>query len=180
MQRCQLPDPLQPGDRLCVIAPSGALRSSEHQALQEGIAHWQARGYEVIGHWDSQWGYLAGSDSQRRQQLQEVWQDPHCRGLLCARGGFGSTRLLESWQWPPSDPRDRKWLIGFSDITSLLWSLSQQQIAGVHGPVLTTLAAEPDWSRQRLFAWVEQHQLPELRGVGWGGGRDGGCCCQEI
>ncbi|MDA0674528.1 MAG: LD-carboxypeptidase, partial [Cyanobacteria bacterium] len=95
------------------------------------------------------------------------WQDPHCRGILCARGGFGGTRLLEDWHWPQATP---KWLIGFSDITSLLWSLVGQGIAGVHGPLLTTLAAEPDWSQRRLFDLVAGRSLPPLQGQSWHGG----------
>jgi len=36
--------------------------------------------------------------------------------------------------------------------------------------VLTTLAAEPDWSIQRLFDWAEGRSLAPLKGTGWGGG----------
>jgi muramoyltetrapeptide carboxypeptidase len=75
--------------------------------------------------------------------------------------------LLEDWQWRWSHP---KWLIGFSDITSLLLSLAKQGVAGVHGPLLTTLATEPDWSQQRLFDWIEGRSVPSLHGVGWGHG----------
>jgi muramoyltetrapeptide carboxypeptidase len=40
----------------------------------------------------------------------------------------------------------------------------------VHGPLITTVAAEPDWSRQRLKHLVMGHPLPSLPGQGWGGG----------
>ena len=94
-------------------------------------------------------------------------QNPRCRGILCARGGFGGTRLLEDWQWPAIAP---KWLIGFSDITSLLWSFCQQGVSGIHGPLLTTLSQEPDWSRQRLFDWVSGKAIPPIQGNTWVGG----------
>jgi muramoyltetrapeptide carboxypeptidase len=121
---------------------------------------------------DHRWGYLAGTDENRRHQLLDALKDPECHGILCARGGYGGARLLEDWTrqglgWPEGEP---KWLVGFSDITSLLMSLSQRGISGVHGPLLTTLAAEPDWSMQRLFDWVEGRSLPPLTGLGWGGG----------
>jgi muramoyltetrapeptide carboxypeptidase len=76
--------------------------------------------------------------------------------------------LLEDWQWYLPEP---KWLVGFSDITGLLLSLSRQGVSGVHGPLLTTLAAEPDWSIERLFDWVEGRSLSPLEGQGWGGGQ---------
>ncbi|MEL6382214.1 MAG: LD-carboxypeptidase [Cyanobacteria bacterium J06626_18] len=167
MRTCKCPAPLQPGDELHIIAPSGALR--ELTAFQAGVSFWEAQGYQVklSSGFNKRWGYLAGSDSHRRQQLLTALKDPNCRGILCARGGYGGTRLLEDWQWPQVEP---KWLIGFSDITSLLWSLSKQGIAGVHGPLLTTLAQEPDWSQQRLFDWVAGKPIPPIQGTGWGGG----------
>ena len=64
-----------------------------------------------------------------------------------------------------------KWIIGFSDVTSLLWSLATVGIASVHAPVLTTLASEPEWSIQRLFDCIEGRPLEPLTGKGWGGGK---------
>lgn len=167
MLPCYIPPPLRPGDRLCVIAPSGTLR--EFAAFDRGVELWRAQGYRVerIPGFDGRAGYLAGTDEERRLQLETAWKDPDCRGILCARGGWGGARLLERWQWPSSEP---KWLIGFSDITSLLWSLSLKGISGVHAPLLTTIAAEPTWSQQRLFDWVTGHALPPLSGQGWGNG----------
>ncbi len=181
---CQLPPPLKPGDLLRVIAPSGALR--EFEAFQEGVEIWRSRGYRVErqANWDARDGYLAGTDSERRQQLAEVWKDPECKGILCIRGGYGSARLLEDWTWSRQAtgnsnreiPQSKipKWLIGFSDITNLLWSLSKLGVSGVHGPVLTTVAAEPEWSLNRLFDCVEGRPLAPLTGVGWGGGKVSG------
>jgi len=164
MLTCTDPPPLQPGDTLYVIAPSGALR--ELTPFKAGIALWEAQGYRVTmaPGFDERWGYLAGSDEHRRRQLQTAWEASDYRGILCARGGFGGTRLLEDWQWPSGEP---KWLIGFSDITSLLWSLAARGVAGVHGPLLTTLGQEPDWSRQRLFDWVAGRAVAPLQGQGW-------------
>lgn len=167
---CQLPPPLKPGDVLRVIVPSGTLR--EVDAFNRGIEIWRARGYHVQlpQNWNAREGYLAGTDSQRRKQLLEACLDTQCQGILCARGGYGSARLLEDWTWP----EQLKWLIGFSDITALLWSLAQIGVSGVHGPLLTTIAAEPEWSLKRLFDWVEGRPIAPLKGVGWGGGKVSG------
>ncbi|NEP60804.1 MAG: LD-carboxypeptidase [Symploca sp. SIO2G7] len=171
LPQCQLPPPLKPGDLLRVIAPSGALRTFE--GFHKGVEIWRSRGYriEFQANWDARDGYLAGTDAERRQQLTAAWQDSECRGLLCSRGGYGSTRLLEDWKWPIVEQATPKWLIGFSDITPLLWSLSQLGITGVHSPVLTTLPDEPEWSINRLFDCVEGRPLAPLTGVGWGGGK---------
>jgi muramoyltetrapeptide carboxypeptidase len=164
---CQTPLPLKSGDLLRVIAPSGKLR--DRTALDRGIEIWRKRGFrvEVAPEIEASWGYLAGTDETRRTQLAAAWADPECRGILCARGGYGGMRLLENWQWDLTI--EPKWLIGFSDITALLWSLAQQGIAGIHGPLLTTLSDEPDWSRDRLCDLVAGKPIPILQGDGWVG-----------
>ena len=168
MKRCHPPAPLKPGDLMRVISPSGTLR--EMTAFQQGVDVWRDRGYrvELTPGFDDRHGYLAGTDANRRTQLETALKDPECKGILCARGGYGGARLLENWMFPLTDP---KWLIGFSDITSLLWSFSNQGISGVHAPLLTTIAAEPDWSKERLFDGVEGRPLRSLTGSGWGGGQ---------
>ena len=185
MNLCSLPPALQPGDLLRVIAPSGAMR--EVEAFEKGVEIWRSRGYQVKvdDNVSDRYGYLAGTDENRRRQLQEAWHDPECKGILCARGGYGSARLLEDWTWQARDkeapiPNSQsplptpKWLIGFSDVTGLLWSLGKEGIAGVHGPLLTTIAAEPEWSKQRLFDLVEGRSVEPLKGTGWGGGQVSG------
>jgi muramoyltetrapeptide carboxypeptidase len=197
---CQLPPPLKPGDLLRVITPSGTLREFEAFQKGLDVWRNRGYRIQLQPHWDAREGYLAGKDSIRRQQLQQAWQDSECRGILCSRGGYGSARLLEDWSWSleandnreipqskiqdasygggnllqaaPQNPKSQipKWLIGFSDITALLWSLCRLGISGVHGPVLTTIAAEPEWSVQRLFDCLEGRPLEPLTGSGWGGG----------
>lgn len=170
MLPCHCPAPLQPGDRLRVIAPSGVSRTgglSSESPVWQGVHRWRSRGYEVeiMAGVEEQWGYLAGTDSHRRHQLLAALLDPDCRGILCGWGGYGGNRLLEDWQWPLVPP---KWIIGFSDITALLWGLATQGISGVHGPLLSTLGLEPQWSVDRLIHWVEGIQpLPILTGEGW-------------
>jgi muramoyltetrapeptide carboxypeptidase len=168
IEPCQTPLPLKSGDLLRVVAPSGRLR--DRSALDRGIEIWRAHGYRVEVTEDiaaTAWGYLAGTDAVRREQLAAAWADPECRGILYARGGYGGMRLLENWQWQPTAVP--KWSIGFSDITALLWSLAQAGIAGIHGPLLTTLADEPDWSIDRLFRLVSGRSVPPLQGDAWVG-----------
>jgi muramoyltetrapeptide carboxypeptidase len=168
IEPCQIPPPLKPGDLLQVISPSGRLR--ERESFARGIEIWQNRGYrvEMTTAVAADWGYLAGTDALRRTELAAAWQNPECKGIICTRGGYGGMRLLENWQWDRS--ARPKWLIGFSDITALLWSLAQNGIVGVHGPVLTTLADEPSWASDRLFKLVTGHSIPPLGGDAWMGG----------
>jgi len=166
-QLIRQPLPLQPGDLLQVIAPSGSLR--EMEPYTQGLEVWRSQGYRLEIPELQSWGYLAGTDQVRRQQLQAAWTNPEVRGILCMRGGYGTARILEDWQWQPLDTP--KWLIGFSDVTNLLWSLYQQGIGSIHGAVLTTLGTEPPWSIERLFTLLQGQEVEPLQGLGWGGGR---------
>jgi len=102
MKPCQIPPPLLPGSRLLALAPSGALR--EPDRLAQGLQIWRDRGYQVdlSPSYNDRWGYLAGTDAQRRSALAAAWQDPRYGGILCVLGGWGAARLLEHWHWPPS------------------------------------------------------------------------------
>lgn len=169
--RFRRPQPLQPGDRLTVISTSGSLR--EFEDFNRGVELWRSWGYEIdfSAGYQAQDGYLAGSDQDRRENLRAAWLDPNCRGILCSRGGYGSARLLEDWEWPAGEP---KWLLGFSDVTGILWSLAKAGVESLHGPVLTTLADEPDWAQTRLRNYLTGMPLEPLTGKGWGGGKSRG------
>lgn len=158
---CQLPPLLQPGDLVTAIATSGAVKNTD--ALEQGIAVWRDRGYRVeMGkNYQSSWGYLAGSDRQRRADLAAAWHNPECKAIVAVRGGYGGARLLEDWTWDVTSP---KWVIGFSDVTSLLWSLARAGVSSLHGAVLTTLAAEPEWAIARMFNYLETGNLETLQG----------------
>lgn len=171
LQPCQLPPLLQPGDLVTAIAPSGAVKTTD--ALEKGLAIWRKRGYRVeMGqNYQSCCGYLAGSDRQRRKDLAAAWNNRECKAIVAVRGGYGGARLLEDWSW---GTMNSKWLIGFSDVTSLLWSLATERIGGLHGPVLTSLAAEPDWAIARMFNYLETGQLDALQGKQGIGGKASG------
>ena len=152
---------LRRGDTVATVAPSSALSSD--QPLQEGLALLQSWGLEPLPQTvaERQWGYLAGRDAERRADLQQT-----APLLACARGGWGAARLLEQpIAWSPG------WLLGFSDITALLLArLAAGYDGNVHGPLLTTLAAEPEWSRERLRRLLFGEPVDDLTGRADGGG----------
>ena len=157
------PPPLQSGDEVNVVASSSAVDNSEH--IMRGVSILESWGLRIRPDVISRrrWGYLAGRDDERRNDLQS----PSGANLLaCARGGWGAARLLEEpVAWQPG------WLLGFSDVTSLLCARMAAGVGGgVHGPLLTTLADEPEWSQSRLRDLLFGCALPDLKGVSWQGG----------
>lgn len=157
----QWPLPLQPGDRVRLVAASSALTDQSLERLQAGVALLQRWGLQVQPSAAPQrrWGYLAGRDRDRGADLA-----PSAALWACVRGGWGAARLLEDPELvlPPG------WLLGFSDVTSLLWArLARGLGGGVHGPLLTTLAAEPLWSQERLRQLLFGEPTADLIGQAW-------------
>ncbi|MFM7361675.1 MAG: LD-carboxypeptidase [Cyanobium sp.] len=164
-----LPAPLRRGDPVRLVAASSALEESGR--LEAGLEQLRAWGLEVQQPAEAvsgrRWGYLAGRDHERAADLApRAAQERHPALWACVRGGWGSARLLESpLELPPG------WLLGFSDVTSLLLERVRRGLGGgIHGPMLTSLAGEPEWSRERLRRLLFGEALDDLEGVGWCGG----------
>ncbi len=156
------PPPLQGGEQVGLVAASSALASEESLArLEAGIAVLESWGLSVQrgDQATRRWGTLAGRDAERRADLEQAGRSGASL-LACLRGGWGAARLLERpLALPP------RWLLGFSDVTTLLWAqLAQGSGGAIHGPLLTTLAAEPEWSRQRLHNLLFSLPVPALQG----------------
>ena len=163
------PRPLQAGDRVQLAAASSALQGDAISRLEAGIVVLERWGLEVEPHRNLQrhWGYYAGTDPERLEDLQ-----PNAPLVACMRGGWGSARLLER---PLA--ADEHWLLGFSDVTSLLWARQAAGLpGGIHGPMVTTLGAEPEWSQERLRALLFGEALPPLHGTVWNPGQAEGPC----
>jgi muramoyltetrapeptide carboxypeptidase len=89
----------------------------------------------ITPHLSDACGYLAGPDSSRLYQFNAFARDPHIRGIIALRGGYGTMRLLDGIDYDAL-VKDPKVLIGFSDITALLNAVSAKTgLITFHGPV---------------------------------------------
>jgi muramoyltetrapeptide carboxypeptidase len=106
--------------------------------------------------------YLAGSDDHRASRFNEFVQDPEIKAIFCARGGYGSLRILPelSYDRLRSTPKP---LVGFSDITALLLACYRQTgLVCFHGPVVSTLATADPESVESLWTALNSTQPLEL------------------
>ncbi|MBW2027638.1 MAG: LD-carboxypeptidase [Deltaproteobacteria bacterium] len=134
---------LKPGaigerDAFGIIAPAGPVTPDE---LQEGIELIKASGHPVVlGRNIFKAGtYLAGDDEARLQDLHEMFLDRRVKAIMCARGGYGSLRLLDKLDYE-SIGKNAKVFIGYSDITALLLAIYHRTgLITFHGPVLRDL-----------------------------------------
>ncbi|ADG88668.1 S66 peptidase family protein [Thermobispora bispora] len=134
----RLPRPLRPGDRVALVAPSGPV---DPDALDRGRAVLAALGLEVVtgAHVLDRNGFLAGADGDRAADLAAAWCDPGVAAVVCARGGYGATRLLGLLDWAAMRAAGPKILIGSSDITALHRAFADRlRVATLFGPMPAT------------------------------------------
>ncbi|HHT27562.1 MAG TPA: LD-carboxypeptidase [Firmicutes bacterium] len=148
------PQPLMPGDAVAVIAPAKFVAPEE---IEAGIDCVERRGYQVLlaPHLFERDGLFSADDAKRLEDLLWAWRSP-AKAVLCARGGYGSQRLLAQmpWRFISATP---KWLVGYSDITALHCGFLRRQMVVVHGPVLSQLGRTDDdrYGENSLFAILE-------------------------
>jgi muramoyltetrapeptide carboxypeptidase len=132
------PHRLGPGSVIGIAAPAG---SFEREALEKGVYALRALGFEVVIPDDlyAAERYLAGADAHRCEVIHRLFADPGIDAVMCARGGYGSLRILPLLDYALIGAHP-KVLIGFSDITALLAAVSMRcGLVVFHGPVVTTL-----------------------------------------
>ena len=128
------PPRIRTGDTVGVVAPAGALQEDRLEAGVRVVEGWGLR--VVLG--DAvrdRRAYLAGSDEARLADLQRMLDDPGIRAILCARGGYGSQRLLPSLDLHLFE-QNPKPIVGYSDATALLNATVAHGIVAVHGPMV--------------------------------------------
>lgn len=136
-------------DSLCrIVHLAGAI---DPQKLAAGRRLLQEAGVHIT--WDpganTPSSYLAASDTQRLRDWTRSFNDPRVRALLCARGGYGTMRLLDKLPTIQT-PERMPWLVGYSDITALHLWLNAQGIATIHGPMVAGLSGYAEASGDEL------------------------------
>ena len=144
---------LRVGDRVAVVAPAGPVLPERLEAGLSVLRSWGldvVLGEHVVGG-DRRWEYLAAEDAARAGDLMRAWCDPNVSALVCARGGYGVHRMVDLLDWPALAKAGPKVLVGFSDVTALHQAFAAHLgMSTVHGPVVTSLGAGDDESRERL------------------------------
>ncbi len=130
-----LPVPLEKGDTIGLVSPSGAV--DESLSLQLAEEAMQALGFTVRrgAHFDARYGHLAGSDAQRAGDLNAMFADRSIKAVVCTRGGSGAARLLPLLDYE-AIRRNPKVLLGYSDITALHNAIQARTgLVTFHGPI---------------------------------------------
>lgn len=151
------PSPLRAGSSIAIVAPAGRF---DREELFRGLA-WLSSRYRlrIDARILDREGYLAGSDEVRASVLGRAMLDPEVEAIVCARGGYGSMRILDALPWDGFVDHPKR-LVGFSDITALHLAANARGVSTVHGPNVTGLGRSISASeRASLIATLEDGVL---------------------
>jgi muramoyltetrapeptide carboxypeptidase len=150
---------LQSNQTVGVIAPASPVSRAEiaqSLTLLESFPFKIRLGRHLFDHLR----YLAGPDHDRVSDLHQMFSDPDVRAVFCARGGYGSARLLDKIDFDLIR-RNPKVVVGFSDLTALLVALYERSgLISIHGPTLSDLPKNNNWHHvSRLITTSHKPQI---------------------
>lgn len=158
---------LRPGDRVVVVSPAGPVDATLLDAGLAWLRKWGLDAHVAPHALDTHptLPYLAGHDTDRAHALQQAWLDPTVAGVLCARGGYGTARMVDLLDWPAL-ARHRKVFVGSSDTTVLHDRFRRAGIPTWFGPMIATTAfVEDPTARDHLHRALFTGPTP-YRGTG--------------
>ncbi|MBP6386054.1 MAG: LD-carboxypeptidase [Pseudarcicella sp.] len=125
------PEYLKKGDTIGIVAMAGKVKIEELNASIKLFENW---GLNVV------WGEntfeknyrFAGTDDQRKQDFQKMLNEPSIKAIFSARGGYGSHRFIDDIDFEIFKQKP-KWIIGYSDITTVLCTINRLNIECIHG-----------------------------------------------
>lgn len=128
------PKALLKGDIIAITGPAGAIYEPEYiTRITDRLTELGFK-YKLGKTLYERYGYLAGTDEMRAQELMDFYKDTTIKGILTMRGGWGCARILDLIDYSVivANP---KILIGFSDITSLVNAVyTKTNVITFHGP----------------------------------------------
>ena len=128
---------MKKGDLIGLVTPGSPITGEQLEEAVEKLENLGFRTYykeSVL----SEYGYLAGRDQERADELMHMFTNEEVKGIWCVRGGYGSIRILSRLDYEKIE-QNPKVFIGYSDITALLTTIYEQTgLVTYHGPVGTS------------------------------------------
>jgi len=159
-----IPPYLKPNDQIRIVSPSGSINPEFIDGAIKVLTSW---GLQVVeGEFArTEYGRFAGAKEQRIADLQMALNDPNVKGILCSRGGYGISQIIDKLDFTQF-AASPKWLIGFSDVTILHNTITNLGIASIHGIMAKHLTELPFGAeqvirlREMLFGKLPFYSIP--------------------
>lgn len=131
---CTAPPLLKRGDKAAIVAPASSVNEKALEAALQKLKEWELEPV-VYPPVCSPGSFFSGTDAERARAFQQALDDPAIRVIFCARGGYGSIRILPLLQFR-NFLNHPKWIIGFSDVTAFHSYLTHHLcVQSIHAPM---------------------------------------------
>lgn len=161
---CMQPDYLKAGDKVALISPSYYTPMENVEKTADVLRSWGL--VPVIGPNVGKVvdGRYAGTVEERVSDIRWALNDPSVKAIICNRGGYGTIQLIDMMTMAEIKASP-KWLVGFSDITTLHGLFSRSGVMSIQGTMSSFLAkgGTDDTStlmRDLLLGNVPRYELP--------------------
>lgn len=150
----RFPRPLRPGDRVGVTSPSSGVPEALRARLAAAVRTVEARGYEVeLGRCMDGTGHASAPAAERAAELMRMLTDPEIRAVVPPWGGETAIDLLPLLDWERLRAAEPTWLVGFSDLATLMTPLTVLTgWATLHG---NNLMDTPYRTPEGLLSWLD-------------------------
>lgn len=133
------PEYLKIGDTVAIVAPSGVLKNYDNYIAKAKslLKEWGLN--VIVG--DNVFqddGHFAGTDKERTSDFQFALDDKSIKAIWCARGGYGTMRIIDDLDYE-NYKKNPKWIIGYSDITSIHNDIHNNKSESIHGIMCKSL-----------------------------------------
>ena len=136
------PKPLKARDRVGLIAPAGVV---DPKKISAGMKFIKNLGLiPILGsNCTKKHGYFAGTDNERAEDINTMFNDKTIKGIFALRGGYGSQRLIEKIDFSIISANP-KIFAGYSDLTALHIAINERcNLVTIHSPMVTSEFCEP-------------------------------------
>lgn len=131
------PPRLEIGDTVGLISPAGIIDPKDIEDAKQSLGNLGLK-VKTGAHILDRYGYLAGKDIDRAQDINTMFADNSVKAIIAMRGGWGCNRILPLINYPLIRTHP-KIIMGYSDITSLLLAINaRSRVITFHGPVATS------------------------------------------
>lgn len=161
---CRKPAFLKPGDTVALISPSYFTPMENVEKTADVLRGWGLVPVigPNVGKIDA--GRYAGTVEERLSDLRWALADPSIKAIICNRGGYGTIQLIDhlSLRELSANP---KWIVGFSDISTLHGLFTRARVMSIHGTMSSFLAqggtdTTSTLLRDLLLGKVPRYELP--------------------
>lgn len=160
------PEFLRKGDEVAIVSPSFCIEEEKLVRAFQFLAGWGLKA-RIGRNASKRYGPFAGTDEERLKDLQEATDDPSVKAVICARGGYGMSKIISKVDFSALR-KNPKWFAGFSDITVLhIWLNEVHGMMSIHGEMPLNYD-NPDKTKQ-TFTTLKKALFGTLEGISWNG-----------